>query len=518
MHADAQPGTQAGPAVVTKERTLVTLLFAVITVSILTVLWPTTRSMVEIWQQSSTYSHCYLVIPVAVWMAWRASAALVSVPLKPFWPGLALIAAIGFVWLLGELANAAVVTQFAAVGMAVATVLTVLGRSWARQLAFPLGFLFFAVPFGEGWLPVLMEWTADVTVGALRVSGIPVYREGNYFVIPSGSWSIIEACGGVRFLIAALTTGCIFAWLQYRSPVKRVVFVLLALAAALFANWLRAYAIVLMGHFSDNRIGSGADHQWWGWLIFGATMFVLFLIGMRWTDEEENSRAPAAHRGSAQPVSVHTVFSVLAACLLTVAAWPAAASWIESRADLRPVQLEAIAPRGGWHAASTEASGWAPELVAPVAVDVQTFVRDGNAVSVYRGIYRGQRQGSELVSTMNRIVGSDSKHWRIVESGTLTVHLNGEPTSIKTAVVRSASGQFLIWHWYWLAGLTTRSDVLVQMGLALQRLTGATDTAAWVAVYTPVGDNIDAGTRRLSGFVETMSAPIDSALEATARR
>ena len=305
MHVSTQPDTHSGRVLITKDRILITLLFAVITLLVLAVLWPTSRSMIEIWKQSSAYGHCYLVIPVAVWMAWRESAALASVPLRPFWLGLVVIAATGFVWLLGELASVAALTQFAAIGLVAATVLTVFGRTWARQLAFPLGFLFFAVPFGEGLLPILMEWTADVTVGALRVTGIPVYREGNYFILPSGAWSVVEACSGVRYLIAAFMVGCIFAWLQYRASIKRVVFVCLALAVALVSNWLRAYAIVLMGHVSNNRIGTGdVDHNLFGWLIFGAAMFGLFSIGMRWSDREGDSTSSPAQRSRAQPVSI----------------------------------------------------------------------------------------------------------------------------------------------------------------------------------------------------------------------
>ena len=174
MHARAASPARSSQAVVRRERWRVTLVFALMTVSILIVLWPTTRSMIEIWQRSSTYGHCYAVIPIAVWLAWRQSASLVAVPAKPFWPGLALIFAIGLVWLLGELASAAVVTQFAAVSMIAATALTAFGWQWTRQLAFPLEFLFFSVPAGEELLPVLMEWTADVTVAALRMTGIPV--------------------------------------------------------------------------------------------------------------------------------------------------------------------------------------------------------------------------------------------------------------------------------------------------------------------------------------------------------
>jgi exosortase A len=519
MHFNTQRSTETLSPVVTKGRTLVTLLFAVITLLVLTVLWPTTRSMIETWEQSSAYGHCYLVIPVAVWMVWRESSALASVPLRPFWLGLVVIAATGFVWLLGELASATVVTQFAAIGLVVATVLTVFGRTWARQLTFPLGFLFFAVPFGEGLLPILMEWTADVTVGALRVTGIPVYREGNYFVLPSGAWSVVEACSGVRYLIAAFMVGCIFAWLQYRASTKRVVFVCLALAVALVSNWLRAYGIVLIGHVSNNRIGTGViDHNLFGWLIFGAAMFGLFSIGMRWSDRERDSTSAPAQRSRAQPVSIYTIVTALAASLLTVAAWPVAAKWLESRVDVRPIQIEAIAPRGGWQDAPVAGGDWAPELVAPAAVDVQAFVRDGNPVDVYLGVYRGQKQGSELVNTLNQIVRSDSKQWRLIESGTLEVRLNGDKTQVKTAVVRGASGQFLIWHWYWLAGHSTSSDIRAKVQLALQRLTGASDTAAWVAVYTPVGDDVSASARRLNGFVEVMSGPIDSALEMTAKR
>ena len=519
MHLNTQLSTESLSAGVTKGRILVTLLFAVITILVLTVLWPTTRSMIETWEKSSAYGHCYLVIPIAVWMAWRESSALAYVPLRPFWLGLVVIAATGFVWLLAELASVAVVTQFAAIGLVVATVLTVFGRTWARQLAFPLGFLFFAVPFGEGLLPILMEWTADVTIGALRVTGIPVYREGNYFVLPSGAWSVVEACSGVRYLIAAFMVGCIFAWLQYRASIKRVVFVCLALAVALVSNWLRAYAIVLIGHVSNNRIGTGViDHNLFGWLIFGAAMFGLFSIGMRWADRERDSTSAPAQRSRAQPVSLYTIVTVLAASLLTVAAWPVAAGWLESRVDVRPIQIEAIAPGGGWQVAPVAAGDWAPELVAPTAVDVQAFVRDGSTVGVYLGVYRGQKQGSELVNTLNQIASTERKRWRLVESGTLEVRLNGEKTPIRTALVRDTSGQFLIWHWYWLAGHTTSSDVRAKVQLAMQRLTGASDTAVWVAIYTPVDDDVGAGARRLSKFVEAMSGPIDNALETTAKR
>ena len=125
------------------------------------------------------------------------------------------------------------------------------------------------MPFGEFLLPVLMEYTANFTVTALRLSGIPVYREGLQFVIPSGSWSVVEACSGVRYLIASFMIGTLFAYLNYRSTRRRLVFMGVSIVVPILANWLRAYMIVMLGHLSGNTIAVGVDHLIYGWLFFG---------------------------------------------------------------------------------------------------------------------------------------------------------------------------------------------------------------------------------------------------------
>ena len=82
-----------------------------------------------------------------------------------------------------------------------------------------------------------MEWTANFTVLGLRLSGIPVFREGLHFVIPSGSWSVVEACSGVRYIIASLTVGSLFAYLSYRSFKRRLIFFGVALVVPVIANY-----------------------------------------------------------------------------------------------------------------------------------------------------------------------------------------------------------------------------------------------------------------------------------------
>ncbi len=220
-------------------------------------------AMVTIWARSDTFAHGFLVPPIVLWLVWRQRHVIAMQTPQPAIGAFAFIACAAFFWLVGDLAAVNAVTQLALVALLVLVVPAVLGWSVARSIIFPLGFLFFAVPIGEFLMPQLMAWTADFTVLALRLSGIPVYREGLQFVIPSGNWSVVEACSGMRYLIASLTVGTLFAYLNYKSTKRRLVFVLVSMLVPVVANWMRAYIIVMLGHVSGNKLAAGVDHLIW---------------------------------------------------------------------------------------------------------------------------------------------------------------------------------------------------------------------------------------------------------------
>ena len=244
----------------------------------------TISSLIEIWSRSATFAHGYLIFPISLWLIWRNRRLTLSkrpVVSKNF---LLALAACGFVWIVGKILNANVLAQFSFIGLLISVVVTILGFDVTKTLIFPLGFLFFSVPFGEFLIPFLMEATADFTVMALRLSGIPVYREGLQFVIPSGNWSVVEACSGLRYLVASLTIGTLFAHLNFKSWRRRIFFICLSVLVPISANWLRAYLIVLLGHLSDNQIATGVDHLIYGWIFFGLVVTIMFVIGAKWAD------------------------------------------------------------------------------------------------------------------------------------------------------------------------------------------------------------------------------------------
>ncbi|MBK1714326.1 exosortase A, partial [Rubrivivax gelatinosus] len=259
----------------------------------------TALAMADVWWRSETFAHCMLVPPLALWLVWRKRAELAALAPRPqLWLLLPLLA-VSAAWLMAELVAVNAATQFAFVATLVLAVPAVLGLAVARTILFPLLFLFLAVPFGEFALPWMMEWTADFVVGALQSSGVPVYREGQNFVIPSGTWSVIDECSGIRYLMASFMVGSLFAYLSYRSWRRRAVFMALSIAVPIVANWLRAYLIVMLAHLSGNRLAVGIDHILYGWVFFGLIILAMFLVGARWSQAEAPAAVPAARDAAA---------------------------------------------------------------------------------------------------------------------------------------------------------------------------------------------------------------------------
>ena len=115
-------------------------------------------------------------------------------------------------------------------------------------------------------------------------------------MIPTGQWSVIEACSGIKFLIASIMAGSLYAWLIYRSPGRRIAFIAASIVVPLLANWLRAYSIVMIGHLSNNRLMTNDDHIVFGWVLFGAIMLLMYWLGTRWREDTDDASPPRRPR------------------------------------------------------------------------------------------------------------------------------------------------------------------------------------------------------------------------------
>ncbi|QHE76723.1 exosortase A [Hydrogenophaga sp. PBL-H3] len=490
----------------------------------------TASGMVAIWWRSDTYAHGFVVPVISLWLIWRMRFDLA--PLQPRPSPLAWLLLLGAagLWLAGDLVAVNAATQLALVMLLVLTVPAVLGWRLAWAMAFPLGFLFFAVPIGDFMLPQLMEWTASFTILALRLSGVPVYREGLQFIIPSGSWSVVEACSGIRYMIASVTVGCLFAYLSYKSLTKRVIFVGVAILVPLVANWLRAYMIVMLGHLSGNELATGVDHLIYGWLFFGLVILAMLFVGARWADAPEPSTAPLAQGRTvlANQRKLSPGIAALAA-LLIVASPHLLERLLALGSNSSPVVLSVPAANAPWQTAAQPPSNWTPAFQFPAATSHTGYVGpQGQAVGVHLTYYRAQNYERKLVSSENLFVASKGDGWAQVSEGSAETRLADQPLTVSAATLRQQAGGLVAnglrlqaWRFYWVNGRFTASDVQAKLQGALSRLTGQGDDGAIVAIYAPLDASLSeaearsAANQTLTDFLRVHGTSLEEALKRT---
>lgn len=479
----------------------------------------TAASIVSIWNSSETFAHGYAILPISMWLIWRRRDRFATIPARPWTPGLALLALAGAGWLLARMGEVQVVMQYAFVAMIPLAALAMLGPRLAGALAFPLAFLMLAVPFGEVFVAPLINLTADFTVWAVQATGIPVLRNGTRFELPTGSWSVVEACSGVRYLISSFTLGCLYAYLTYRTLGKRLLFVAVSIVVPIVANGLRAYMIVMIGHLSGMELATGVDHLIYGWLFFGLVMLIMFWIGSLWRDDEETPAEAAAaaaltRKGGAMaaPASVGAMAGMCAAVLAVATVWPAFARYIDAvNANPQPVRLEEVAI--SWPRVAPF-SDWTARWVNPDATYRATFRNSEGMppVSLDLIYYRNQRNGKALISSTNALANDDDA-WHAVGGGKRSESLDGRQIDLRETRLNGPGGQVLVWQWMWIDGHLTSNNYVGKLLQAQAKLRLRGDDGAVVLLSAPVRDNPDAARAALRAFMAGQGKAIGQALD-----
>ena len=480
----------------------------------------TAWSMVTIWRDSDTFAHGFVILPISAFLVWRKRHELAMLQPKPVSYGTAVLVVPGLIWLLGYISDVQVVQQFCFVATIILLVWTLLGWEVVKLLAFPLGYLLFAVPFGKFLVPFMIDFSAAFAIAALRLSGVPVFAEGTSFSTPGANWVVLEVCSGMRYLIAALVVGTLYAYLSYRSQLRRLFFVLVTIVITFIASGTRVYMIVMIGHFIDMRYAKGFDHLFIGWVFFGIVMLLLFWIGSLWHEDE--SQVPAHNPGSGMDRQAAGVarsrFVIIAmASLLVLSVWPAAGSWINSRTDSYvEVSLPVPVAASGWSLSPQLVGDWKPYYHGYDAAVHQTYQKEGRKVGIYLPYYQAQRQGAELINDRNRILETSRDVWGRAGQENLSITVAGQRINVLQSKLRSNRGRLLVYHWNWFDGTYLSSPHMAKLLEAKNQLLGRQLPAAAIIVYTDYLEDSDDATRALQSFINDMLPEIERSLDLAA--
>ena len=471
--------------------------------------WGTAQSMVGVWWASVTFNHCFLIPVISAWLVWERRSALARLTPRPSWWGVLGIFGASVVWIGGWLLDVALLQHLGLVLGLQFSVLAALGWTVGRVLLFPVAYLLFMVPAGQELVPPLQDLTAVVTVAGLEMLDIPVYSDGRFITVPGGNFEVAEACSGVRYLIASLALGTLFAHVAFRSWKRRAIVVALSIAVPVVANGIRALGIVLIAYWSDMKYAVGVDHLVYGWLFFSVITLVLLAIGISFSDRPIGDLATDddAAEDDRRPPAPRRPLALLAAAYLAVLAAPAYVWAIEDAVPVVP--LEAMAPPSvgaDWSPAAAAGPPWRPKFVNVDNELLANFRREGRDVQLYVGFYRRQRPGAELIQHGNQVSGPAP--WGLAGTRARTVALGGD--TVRVGESRQVAGALArtTWKIYLVGGQISGNRYAVKLRSGLAKLSGGRQDAVVIVVSTLDQQTLQPSADVLAAFLNDLESPV----------
>jgi exosortase A len=431
---------------------------------------------VSVWYDSTAYSHCFFIVPIAAYLAWDRRQLLASVPIEPL-PWAALLALpLAAAWLIAERLGIMEGRQLVAMTLLEVLFLTVLGWRMCWALAAPLLYLYFLVPFGAFLTPKLQDFTTGFINNGLDFLEIPYATDGYTIEIPEGRFYVAEACAGLRFLIASIAFGTLYACLMYRSFARRALFMLASVIIPIIANGFRALGIVLLGHLLGSAQAAAADHILYGWIFFSIIILLLILAGLPFREDVRAKEAaeaePYAGPAPAAPATRRLLFAAALAAIFACVG-PATSAWLDRSAQAAsampaPVFTAVAGCRpmaaGAFAATADVAVQRFACATGQLTVTVQAFPPRSNPARVITAERRatGELGGDdETVVTSMQVPGIEPDNWRLV--------LTSEPARVTAAAL-------------WVDGKPATGGLTGRLAMARNSLAGSAYAPMLVSV------------------------------------
>lgn len=431
---------------------------------------------VQTWDASTAYNHCFLVIPITFYLLWDRRFDLTGIPPRPFPLAILLGLPLTAIWLVAERLGIMEGRQLTFVSFVELLFLAVLGKRLWWAMAGPLLYLYFLVPFGEFLTPKLQDITTWFVRHGLEILGVPAYIDGYIIEIPQGTFFVAEACAGLRFLIASIAFGCLYALVMYRSPVRRGIFILVSIVVPIIANGFRGLGIVYLGYLLGSAEAAATDHILYGWIFFSIVILMLIVLGLpfRQDDISTRSKIPLSRSTPVLPLSSTGIVAVAVGVVLLAALGPTVAMNLTRRATAHPSVPASIAVGTGCDVRSVGST-----IAASTRIHTQRVVCNDVAMDMTWEAFAPRITAAPLMAERRRLVK------RADTEGLQQDWLQtGNDTQSTWLIMSSNDPAFIIAVAVWVDGKPVRPGLAMRARMAIDSLFGSA-FAPMVVTVTP---------------------------------
>jgi exosortase len=238
--------------------------------------------LVSDWATDDNYSHGFLIVPIAMYLAWERRHKVLQLPLAPHWFGLVIVLGSVMVLAAGTIGAELFLTRVSIIGTLVGAIVFLCGWRHLQALMFPVAFLVLMVPlpsivFNKVTFPLqlLASQAGEFGIAAMN---IPVLREGNIIVLAHTKLEVVEACSGIRSLVSLLTLAIVYGYFVDPRLWVRWVISLSAIPVAIVSNAMRITGTGIAAHYYGPTAAEGFFHSFSGWAVFVVAFLAMLAV------------------------------------------------------------------------------------------------------------------------------------------------------------------------------------------------------------------------------------------------
>lgn len=172
------------------------------------------------------------------------------------------------------------------------------GTQAFRTGIFPLLFMLFAIPIPsfimERAISFLQHGSADVSYAMLKMTGMPIFRQGMIFAMPNLSIEVAPECSGIRSGISLFILSVMACHMFLKTWSRRAILIVVAVPILIFKNALRISTLSYLSVYVDPRIIMSRLHQEGGIPFFLLGLLLLYPILSLLMRSERNSLVPSS--------------------------------------------------------------------------------------------------------------------------------------------------------------------------------------------------------------------------------
>jgi exosortase B len=246
--------------------------------------FPTAKSLLDGPWQTEQEGHGPLIIAAALWLVWQSREKLKSTAISPApFAGWAVLVAGLVLMFLARTQGVLTVETFSAIPVIAGCVILLAGWAFFRVLAFPILFLFFAVPMPDWLIDVatvpLKVFISDVVTQVLYALGYPIAQNGVMIMISSYQLMVKDACSGMNSIFALSAIGVFYFYaFRWDNKIRGLLLLAAIVPITLIANFLRVLALVLFAYYGGIDAVEGTLHDLTGIGLFVVAVALMFIF------------------------------------------------------------------------------------------------------------------------------------------------------------------------------------------------------------------------------------------------